>query len=417
MSPPRSQRATAQPQVEPRSETTKFALKQDEIITAATVVLLERGLKGFTLAEVASRTGLITQGVGYYFPKKDDLAAACVLRTIARLNVLIDEAVQEATAQDRVSRFFRSFLALMARVGAGEEPPVASLGEVRALNTGNFDRVRVVLVDMFRRLRSLLETPELGWMERHSRIARTALLFQLALSVPRWVQGRIGQDYVRACERTLDIVLRGIASHEFASWTPPKLPNGWTPDERSARGSFLIAATQLINEEGYHGASVEKISARLNVSKGAFYHHNDAKDDVVARCFERTFAIITDAQIAAGLLTASNWDKLIAACQALVDVQAGARPLLRPGAALALPADARPQILRDFDLVSRRFAGMISDGIAEQSIRPIDPMIASELLLAAVNSASELSAWLKGVKPGDVASLYVRPLFVGILKP
>ena len=31
------------------------------------------------------------------------------------------------------------------------------------------------------------------------------------------------------------------------------------------------------------------ISARLNVTKGSFYHHNDAKDDLVVECFQRSF--------------------------------------------------------------------------------------------------------------------------------
>ena len=35
-----------------------------------------------------------------------------------------------------------------------------------------------------------------------------------------------------------------------------------------------------MNEHGYLGASVQKISERLNVTKGAFYHHIEAKDDL-----------------------------------------------------------------------------------------------------------------------------------------
>ena len=46
--------------------------------------------------------------------------------------------------------------------------------------------------------------------------------------------------------------------------------------------AFLKAATRQINEHGYRGASVDRISASLNVTKGAFYHHNEAKDDLVA---------------------------------------------------------------------------------------------------------------------------------------
>ena len=42
-------------------------------------------------------------------------------------------------------------------------------------------------------------------------------------------------------------------------------------------------------------SKVEKISEQLNVTKGSFYHHNDAKDELVVECFERTFEGISEA--------------------------------------------------------------------------------------------------------------------------
>ena len=60
----------------------------------------------------------------------------------------------------------------------------------------------------------------------------------------------------------------------------------------SATEAFLRAATALVNEQGYRGASVDKISARLNVTKGSFYHHNDNKHDLISECFDRTFAVV-----------------------------------------------------------------------------------------------------------------------------
>ena len=60
--------------------------------------------------------------------------------------------------------------------------------------------------------------------------------------------------------------------------------------------AFLLAATRLINELGYRGASVQRIAAELNVTKGSFYHHLDAKDDLVIACYRRSFDTISDAQ-------------------------------------------------------------------------------------------------------------------------
>ncbi|MDN8891457.1 helix-turn-helix domain-containing protein, partial [Staphylococcus aureus] len=57
----------------------------------------------------------------------------------------------------------------------------------------------------------------------------------------------------------------------------------------AAQQRFLQAATRLINERGYRGASVERIASELNVTKGSFYHHLEAKDDLVLACFRRSF--------------------------------------------------------------------------------------------------------------------------------
>ena len=54
-------------------------------------------------------------------------------------------------------------------------------------------------------------------------------------------------------------------------------------------------ATLLVNERGYHGALIDKISAQLHVTKGSSYHHhhyNDNKQDLIFTRFERTFAVL-----------------------------------------------------------------------------------------------------------------------------
>ena len=67
-------------------------------------------------------------------------------------------------------------------------------------------------------------------------------------------------------------------------------------DGEPGREAFLLAATRLINQLGYRGASVQRIASELNVTKGSFYHHLDAKDDLVAACYRRSFDTITAAQ-------------------------------------------------------------------------------------------------------------------------
>ncbi len=93
----------------------------------------------------------------------------------------------------------------------------------------------------------------------------------------------------------------------------------WRLLQEEASGSdFLRAATELINAEGYRGASVSKIASRLNVTKGSFYHHLETKDELVEECFERTWDILRQGQLAADRGTSTGLANLLAQAQAMV---------------------------------------------------------------------------------------------------
>jgi AcrR family transcriptional regulator len=53
----------------------------------------------------------------------------------------------------------------------------------------------------------------------------------------------------------------------------------YAPEE--TRRLLLQAATELIDERGYHATSVEAIVSAAGVTKGAFYYHFDGKEDVL----------------------------------------------------------------------------------------------------------------------------------------
>ena len=129
-------------------------------------------------------------------------------------------------------------------------------------------------------------------MSRLELNARTHLTLTLAYEVRSVIAPRYALDqYARIAERVVDILINGIAGGG-SQWRHNGSRQRWTlgpeaTDPASAR--FLRAATVLVNEQGYRGASVEKISARLNVTKGSFYHHLANKDGLIASCFERSF--------------------------------------------------------------------------------------------------------------------------------
>jgi AcrR family transcriptional regulator len=153
----------------------------------------------------------------------------------------------------------------------------------------------------------------------------------------------------------------------------------------------------------------------LNVTKGSFYHHNDNKDDLIIACFERTFAVIRRAQsVAAG--DVSGWQQLSAAAAALVSYQlSNDGPLLRITARSGLPEAAAEQIIRTMNRLSEQFASFVVDGMVDGSVRPVDPTIASQMINGMINASASVKRWVPGATIENVADLYARPLFMGLL--
>jgi AcrR family transcriptional regulator len=192
----------------------------------------------------------------------------------------------------------------------------------------------------------------------------------------------------------------------------------WPSAEEISPEAFLRSATILINEQGYRGASVEKISARLNVTKGSFYHHNDNKDDLIAACFERTFAVVRQVQRAAEANGETGWDHLCAATSELVRYQLSDQgPLLRISAFSALPEAMRGETKRTMDRLAQRFGSFVVDGMVDGSIRPLDPSVAAHMVDSIINAAVELEWWVPGITPESAADLYAKPLFMGVFTP
>ncbi len=404
----------------PQPSTDRYTRKKETIIASATGILNRRGVKGMTLADVAASVDLITTSITYYFKKKEDLAVACYLRSIERMDTLISASLGAGKSEDRLFAFLDRYFALERSIREGDAAPLAIFSDIRALKEPYFATVLESYRGLFRKVRGIFDGAGAGHLARPTATLRTYMLLEQLYWMVTWLPRYDVDDYPRVRDRMFGILVDGLA-RDRAEWRPVALPALAAAPILSAdatRETFLIAATRLINQRGYRGASVEKISAQLNVTKGSFYHHNEAKDDLVVACFERSFETMRRAQRLAMERSGDFWEKLSSVVAALIEYQFSERgPLLRTSALAALPEPIRQSMVERFNRVSDRFAAMIADGIAEGSLSAVDPFVAAQMLNATVNGGADLSLYLPGIAQQDAADRYARPMLMGIFSP
>ena len=402
-------------------QTARFERKREAILQAAALLFNAHGLAGTTLADVAGSVGLTITSVTYYYRKKEDLAAACLLRAMATMDALLDRAdAAPATPDVRLSRFLAITFAWRAEIAEGRAAVDVNFWDMRALTGPAAETTRTAFVALFRRFRTLFQDPLGPTFSRAEQNARAHLVFTAVIHAKAWMCRYETADYPRAAARMADILIHGLAGTGQV-WAPKSLDLGGAAPETGgdiARARFLRAATELVNEYGFHGASVDRISAKLNVTKGSFYHHNDTKGDLITACFGRTFEVMRRAHAAGFAAGEDGWSRLCTITAALIRHQlSDDGPLLRLSALSATADELRPGLLAAFAQLTERTAGVISDGIADGSIRPVDATVAAELVSGMINSAVELARWSPATTMATAAEWFAKPLLIGVFSP
>lgn len=398
--------------------TQRYIKKREAILHAAAQLFNQHGVKGATLSDVAGRVDLSTNSITYYYKKKEDLVVACFLRSIEVINDILAVAAESSKPNERVRQFIRLFFSRLRQIQAAEAPEMMNFRDVQVLGSPHAEVVFAAYTDMFRRARRLLVIDGTTTENRVSLNARSHLLLTLTLAAMNWMSRYDQQDYELVAATMSDIMIDGLAS-KTSRWHETDLDEALaqTPGvSDTTQDGFLRAATALINELGYCGASVDRISARLNVTKGSFYHHNPNKEDLISECFERTFSVTRRMQMMARAGEGSGWDKLCAVSRGLVRFQFSEQaPLLRMSAWSELPDDIRESKLKTINQIGQRFVFFLVDGMKDGSIRPVDQAVAAFQVSAMINAAIVLDRWVPDVTAENAVDLFVRPLFLGIL--
>ena len=395
-----------------RIPTKRYEARRNAMIAAAVESLNQRGVRGMTLSDVTARLNRVPTGVIYYFKNKEELAAAAFMKAIARFDQLVAASEAHPLVRDRIEGLVRDYFAFCHDVTTGNAEPIVVFNDVRALNMPS---VNEAYVAMFRRTRRLISCDH--DLPREHLNARTHLLLSQLFWIPAWLGNWQPEDYSRVADRVTRILLDGIAASRGIWPNVARLNLETGADAKASPSSelYLRAATQLINDEGYHGASVERIAAKLNVSKGAFYHHNETKDQLVVACFQRTVDLLWLAVREAEAHRGSGLQTLVAITSALLEHQmVGDAPLLRTSALTTVPESIRAGLIDKLARITFRISSIVCDGMADGSVRPVDASVAAEMITAAVNAAAELHFWVPGIGAATVTDYYLKPLFTGM---
>jgi AcrR family transcriptional regulator len=408
----------SRPHPSPRNN--RFARRQTQIIDAAARHINLHGVRGMTLTAVAGTLNLDTSSITYYFKRKDMLAAACLEKT---QRWLLDAAQRAAAKPDPRARA-RHMLSLIFDLHARQREPgaaqLALLSDIGALDAPIRAPLDALSDDILATVRGFFDRGP-GAGEGSRTLVAATYLTESILWLSGWIDRYHVRDFGRVEARLFDLLDRGLGNGGDWPFHPIMLTGdeneGEAAAEDSAQVRFLRAATRLINRHGYRGASVERIAAELGVSTGSFYHHLANKDDLVVACFQRSFGLIEQAQARADQRGANERERIAIMASALTSLQfANDDALLRTSAYQALPFDLRSQMLHLNGQVTRHIAGTIADGIAEKSLRAVDPVIASQFVTAAINRAADLREWAATGQPDDRLRTYLAPLANGIFR-
>ena len=394
----------------------RFDHRKEKILNAASALVNQHGLRDATLTVIAEEIGLNFKSLRYYFKRREDLVSAVFMRSIELHERLAKEALAETGIEARIRRFVRSYFDLLSAVQLGQRPQFAYFGDLRALTEPHSDVVWPAYGSMFKTIRKLLQTSEMSWDSARLNAAAHMLLSQL-LWTPVWSGDYFPQDVPMIANSFTDILLRGIATGtiDLTRFADSRLVVAEEAD-RLSPASFLRKATSLINQYGYRGASVDRISAELNVTKGAFYHHNETLDELVVACFEHSFACVREAQDAALVGQSDGITRIAASAVALVRQQMlDNGTLLRTAALTCVGPELRRRMNVEMSRLTLRFDNMLNDGLIDGSVRPCNLRIAAEMTTAMINSSEELGRWVASAALDNAAELYVKPLMVGLL--
>ena len=159
-------------------------------------------------------------------------------------------------------------------------------------------------------------------------------------------------------------------------------------DEQSAmkRGALIREAARAFNARGYYNTSLDDVAKQLGVTKAALYYYVKGKEEILFECHLISSDLGDQAIAFAETIEGTGFQQVIALARRYLELltsEFGAFAVLTEIDALTPPK--RKIITARRDRFDHQFRTYVAAGIADGSIRAVDPKLTVFYFMGAVN--------------------------------
>ncbi|WP_433528417.1 TetR family transcriptional regulator [Micromonospora sp. CA-263727] len=169
---------------------------------------------------------------------------------------------------------------------------------------------------------------------------------------------------------------RATSSRPGTTRRRQRWPDGYDPE--NTRKSLITSALELFERRGFDRTSVQEIADHARLTKGAFYHHFESKDDLLRHIqdeyLEAQLAAIQQIEVGSDDPKVRVAELIRFSLTSVAEYRAHVTIFYQERRYLT--GDLFAEVTRKRDLVEAAFAGMIQDGLAKGAFRAdVDPRI------------------------------------------